>query len=385
MGKTAAKRTEFISGALIAIMFKASAITTTTIRLVLTVTGIKPIVWQDQSLILVDQRELPREVLYKKYQDAAGVYEAINKMVVRGAPAIGIAAAYGLYLGVKEHNEEDTKGFLRQVTKKAQYLSGARPTATNLFWALERMEKTALKHEKLPVKEIKERLLKEARAIHKEDGEINYRLGQHLLGLLHDGMGILTHCNAGQLATSKYGTATAPLYLAQERGWKLRIFADETRPRFQGASLTTFELMEAGMDVTLITDSMAAAVMSKGLADAVITGTDRVAANGDAANKIGTLGLSVLAAHYKIPFYIAAPTPTIDMSLDGGDKIPIEFRDTREITEIFGVKIAPDGCQAYNPAFDVTPAENITAIITEKGIARPPFTASLKEIMTAPC
>ena len=345
------------------------------------VVGIEPIRWQGEYLSLLDQTQLPQKTVYKKYRDAEGVQAAIKTMVVRGAPAIGIAAAYGLYLGSKSYRGSQQEELLKVLEEKSAVLASARPTATNLFWALERMKQVFLTNKSLPVEQIKALLLAGAKKIHAEDEAINLGIGENLLSLLQDGMGILTHCNAGMLATSKYGTATAPLYLAQERGWQLRIFADETRPRFQGASLTCFELKQAGMDVTLITDNMAAHVISKGWVDAVIVGTDRVAANGDVANKIGTLGLSILALHYNIPFYIAAPTPTIDMSIASGDKIPIEERDTREITEIAGVMIAPLGIKAYNPAFDVTPAKNITAIVTEKAILRPPFPSALKQLM----
>ena len=344
--------------------------------------SIEPIRFRDDGLILLDQTLLPKKVVYKKYQDAEGVYEAIKTMVVRGAPAIGIAAAYGLYLGSRSYAGSSQEDLVKVLEQKASLLAGARPTAANLFWALGRMKQVYLSGKNLSVEQMRTLLLAEAKKIHAEDEIINRSIGEHLLGLLQDRMGILTHCNAGMLATSKYGTATAPLYLAQEKGWQLHIFADETRPRFQGAALTAFELQQAGMDVTLITDNMAAHVMSKGWIDAVIVGTDCIAANGDVANKIGTLGLSILALHYNIPFYIAAPTPTVDMSITSGDKIEIEQRDTREITEVAGFTIAPVGIKAYNPAFDITPAENITAIITEKGIIRPPFPSALKQLMS---
>jgi methylthioribose-1-phosphate isomerase len=242
------------------------------------------------------------------------------------------------------------------------------------------MGNKALKLKDKPVSQIKESLKEEAIAIHKEDEEINRRIGENLLTLLKDGMGILTHCNAGVLATTRYGTALSPIYLAKERGWKLKVYADETRPRLQGSTLTAFELCQAGIDVTLITDNMAAVVMSQGKIDAVIVGCDRIAANGDTANKIGTLGVSILAKYFGIPMYIAAPTPTIDMKMPTGKEIPIEERSAEEVTCRFGIWTAPKEVKVYNPSFDVTPHENITAIITEKGIIYPPFEQNLSEL-----
>jgi len=343
--------------------------------------NIEPIRWQDDCLVLLDQTKLPGRIVYNKYCDAVSIHKAIKTMVVRGAPAIGITAAYGLYLAIRDYKNDAQTDFAKTVGAKADYLATARPTAVNLFWALERMKQLVYRHQNDSVEKVKMLLLEEAVRIHREDGEINRSIGENLLKLLRDGMGILTHCNAGVLATSKYGTATAPLYLAHEKGWRLQVFADETRPRLQGASLTAFELREAGIDVTLITDNMAAHVMSQGWINTVIVGTDRVAANGDVANKIGTLALSIIAAYYGIPFYVAAPTSSIDMSLTSGDKIPIEERDICEITKPLGIAAAPQGCKAYNPAFDITPAENITAIITEKGIVLPPYPQNLKQIM----
>ena len=276
-------------------------------------TTILPIQWKDDCLILLDQTLLPGEVQFEEFRTAEGVWAAIRTMKVRGAPAIGIAAAYGLYLGIMDAPEDSFDSFYKEIQEKAKYLATARPTAVNLSWALDRMKNTALADQNLPISNIKRRLIEEAIKIHQEDGEINRKIGENLLTLLEDGMGILTHCNAGALATSKYGTATAPMYLAKEMGWNLKVYADETRPRLQGASLTVFELQQAGIDVTLIADNMAAVVMSQGKIDAVIVGCDRVAANGDTANKIGTLGVSILASHFGIPFYVAAPSPTIDL------------------------------------------------------------------------
>lgn len=336
--------------------------------------------WENDKLILLDQTVLPNEIVYKEYTDLESVWEAIRTMVVRGAPAIGVTAAYGVYLGIKDAPETSFDSFWAVMKEGTDYLATSRPTAVNLFWAIDRMKDVAYANRDKSVPELKERLLKEAKLIHQEDEEINKRIGENLLTLLEDGMGILTHCNAGALATTKYGTATAPMYLAKEKGWNLKVFADETRPRLQGSTLTAFELHQAGIDVTLITDNMAAFVMSQEKIDAIIVGADRVAANGDVANKIGTLGLSILAKEYNIPFYVAVPTPTIDLETDTGNEIPIEERDKEEVIKGFGPYTAPKDVQVYNPAFDVTPAENITAIVTEKGIVRAPFQVNLQKL-----
>ena len=331
---------------------------------------LNPIEWKNDALVLLDQTKLPNDIVYEEFTTVEGVWDAIVTMKVRGAPAIGVAAAYGVYLSVRDI----TSNVEEEVQKHADYLATSRPTAVNLFWALDRMK--AVKSDSL-----KEALLEEAKAIHKEDEEINRAIGENLLTLLNDGMGILTHCNAGSLATSKYGTATAPMYLAKEKGWDFKVYADETRPRLQGSTLTALELSRAGIDVTVITDSMAGMVMSQGKIQAVIVGCDRVAANGDTANKIGTLGVSILAKHYGIPFYIAAPTPTIDLQTPTGAEIPIEERDKSEVIEGFGKLTAPAHVNVYNPAFDVTPAEHITAIVTEKGIVRAPFKENLAKLL----
>ncbi|MGD9676844.1 MAG: S-methyl-5-thioribose-1-phosphate isomerase [Vulcanibacillus sp.] len=336
--------------------------------------------WENEKLILLDQTLLPNNVVYEEFDTAEGVWEAIRVMKVRGAPAIGVAAAYGLYLGIKNTKERKYKNFYKELKTKSDYLATARPTAVNLFWALERMENKAIENKELEVEEIRRILHQEAISIHQEDEEINRNIGENLLTLLKDGMGILTHCNAGALATTRYGTATAPMYLAKKKGWNLKIYADETRPRLQGSTLTAFELQKAGIDVVVITDNMAAMVMQQGKISAVIVGCDRVAANGDTANKIGTLGVSILARHFNIPFYVAAPTPTIDLKTKSGKEIPIEERESSEITKRFGVSTAPEGVNTYNPAFDVTPYENITAIVTEKGIIYQPFEESLKKL-----
>ncbi len=337
--------------------------------------------WKNEELILIDQTLLPNQVVYESFQTAEGVWDAIQVMKVRGAPAIGVAAAYGLYLGIKEAPEESFGLFWEELKKVSTYLGTSRPTAVNLFWALERMENTAKEHMDLPISQLKQRLLEEAILIHREDEEINRKIGENALTLLKDGMGVLTHCNAGALATTKYGTATAPMYLAKEKGWNLKVYSDETRPRLQGSMLTALELHRAGIDVTVITDNMAAVVMSQGKIDAVIVGTDRVAANGDVANKIGTLGVSILAKYYNIPFYVAAPTPTIDLRTETGNDIPIEERDKSEVINRFGQFSAPADSKVFNPSFDVTPNENVTAIITEKGIVRAPYKENLKKLL----
>ena len=336
--------------------------------------------WENEKLVLLDQTVLPNNIIYEDFETAEKVWEAIRVMKVRGAPAIGVAAAYGLYLGIKDAHEGRFEDFFKVLKAKSDYLATSRPTAVNLFWALERMENKALANKDLSVTEIKKVLREEAILIHREDEEINRMIGENLLTLLDDGMGILTHCNAGALATTKYGTATSPMYLAKEKGWNFKVYSDETRPRLQGSTLTAFELQQAGIDVTVITDNMVAMVMSQGKINAVIVGCDRIAANGDTANKIGTLGVAILAKHYNIPFYVAAPTPTIDLKTKTGKGIPIEERDSREITHRFGVPTAPEGIKTYNPAFDVTPNELITAIVTEKGVIYQPYEDNLKKL-----
>ncbi len=345
--------------------------------------SLKAIEWKKDRLVLLDQTLLPNQIVYEEFDTAEGVREAIKEMKVRGAPAIGMAAAYGLYLGVREAPDGSFEEFHRVLKEKAGLLATSRPTAVNLFWALERMVNKVQSNRHLPVPAIKKLLEQEAILIQQEDEEINRKIGENLLTLLKDGMGILTYCNAGALATSRYGTATSPLYLARERGWNLRVFSCETRPRLQGSTLTALELCAAGIDVTVITDNMAAMVMSQGKIDAVIVGCDRLAANGDAANKIGTLGVSILARHYGIPFYVAVPTPTIDLNTKTGNDIPIEERDPSEVTHRFGIPTAPPNVKVYNPGFDVTPHQNITAIVTEKGVIYPPYTENIEKLCTA--
>ncbi|MBM7565382.1 S-methyl-5-thioribose-1-phosphate isomerase [Paenibacillus sacheonensis] len=343
--------------------------------------GLQSVIWSGAQLDLLDQRLLPEEIVYLPLVSAQDVWEAIRHLKVRGAPAIGIAAAYGVVLGSR-NAEKNLSEWLRAVREAAAHLATSRPTAVNLFWALDRMtaRAEALAASGSDLAACKDALLQEAIAIQSEDEETNRLIGEHALTLFQDGMGVLTHCNAGGLATAKYGTALAPFYLALEQGIQLRVFADETRPVLQGARLTAFELQQAGVDVTLICDNMAGMVMSKGWIDAVIVGTDRVAANGDVANKIGTYSVAVLAKAHGIPFYVACPLSTIDLNTPSGSEIPIEERNAEEITEGFGKRTAPAGIKVYNPAFDVTPNEYVTAIITEKGIIRQPFDVNLKAL-----
>jgi methylthioribose-1-phosphate isomerase len=346
--------------------------------------------WAGEHLDLLDQRLLPEEVVYLELETAEEVWEAIRHLKVRGAPAIGIAAAFGLYLGVRGfafdagRGQESMDEFLQEVKKQADYLATSRPTAVNLFWALDRMKRRAEAlidaSLRLSAEEIKQGVLDEAIQIQAEDEETCRMIGEHALTLLQDGIGVLTHCNAGGLATSKYGTALAPLYLAKEKGWDIKVFADETRPVLQGARLTAFELQQAGVDVTLICDNMAGMVMSKGWVQAVIVGTDRVAANGDVANKIGTYSVAVLAKAHGIPFYVACPLSTIDLETPTGKEIPIEERHEDEITIGFGKRTAPKGVKVFNPAFDITPHEYVTAIITEKGVVQAPYEQNLRKL-----
>lgn len=336
--------------------------------------------YKDGRLYIIDQTKLPTELEVIEIKDVEQCFDAIKKLKVRGAPAIGIAAAYGVFISVRNFNGSIYDDFYAQFKENKDYLASSRPTAINLFWALDRMERVVLENKDLSIEEIKNILEKEAILIHKEDEETCRKIGENGLKVLKSGMTLLTHCNAGRLATAKYGTALAPIYLAKERGMNIKVFADETRPLLQGSRLTAFELMEAGIDVTLITDNMAAMVMAQGKIDMVIVGTDRVAANGDIANKIGTYGLAVLAKIHGIPFYVAGPLSTIDLATSNGYDIPIEERDEMEIINGFGRQTAPNDVKVYNPAFDITPNELITGIITEKGIARPPYDVSIRSL-----
>ena len=325
----------------------------------------------DGHLRMIDQTLLPAEFTEIDCHDVQTVWEAIKMLRVRGAPAIGIAAAYGVCLGIQGVVGHDQGEFDDRLNETADYLATSRPTAVNLFWALDRMRHAAEPLHGKPTEEIAAALLAEARAIHQEDRQMCRAIGRYGAELLEDGQGVLTHCNAGGLATSDYGTALAVVFAASEAGKTLHVYADETRPLLQGARLTAWELHERGIDVTLICDNMAAQVMREGRVQAVVTGADRIAANGDAANKIGTYGVALLAAAHKIPFYVAAPSSTFDLSIVSGAEIPIEQRDPREVTHGFGRQTAPEGVAVYNPAFDVTPAELIAGIICERGVIRP--------------
>jgi methylthioribose-1-phosphate isomerase len=326
----------------------------------------------DGYLELLDQTQLPARVAQIECHDVAAVVDAIQRLCVRGAPAIGIAAAYGVCLGLQQPAGGDAAAVFARLPEVVTQLAASRPTAVDLFWALERMRRAAERvRDCQSAAEIQRTLLAEAHAIHEQDRQRCHAIGRHGAALLADGQGVLTHCNAGGLATSGYGTALAVLFAAHEAGKQLHVYADETRPLLQGARLTTWELMQRGLDVTLICDSMAAQVMREGRVQAVITGADRIAANGDTANKIGTYGLALAATAHQLPFYVAAPTSTFDRTVASGAEIPIEHRGAAEITHGFGSQTAPDGVRVYNPAFDVTPADLITAIICERGIIRP--------------
>lgn len=344
---------------------------------------IKTIEWNAdaQAARLVDQTLLPNELKYLDIQDIQAMWEAIKILRVRGAPAIGIAAAFGVYLGVRQSAATDYATFKIDIDQAVGYLNTSRPTAVNLFWATRRMQKLSVENADLSVPDLKKLLLSEAIAMVAEDNLVCKAIGDFGAALINDGDSWLTHCNAGGLATAQWGTATAPIYVAFSQGKKLHVFADETRPLLQGARLTAWELQQVGVPVTLITDNMAATVMSQGRVQGVIVGTDRVAANGDVANKIGTLGVAILAKEFGVPFYVAAPMSSIDMSLASGDLIPIEERKPEEVTEGFGKRTAPHGVQVYNPAFDVTPHRYVAALITEKGIVRAPFDHNLKALL----
>ncbi len=339
--------------------------------------AVTTIEWDNGKVKLIDQTLLPNEVKYITCDTVECVWEAIKMLRVRGAPAIGIAGALGTVVGVWDVEAATYQEFEDKLNQVTDYLATSRPTAVNLFWALSRMKTVAQQHKTQDITTLKETLLAEALKIIEEDRLMCRAIGGHGQKLVKTKDTILTHCNAGGLATSGYGTALAVMFAAHEAGKSIKVYADETRPLLQGARLTTWELMQAGIDVTLICDNMAAQVMKEGKINSVIVGADRIAANGDAANKIGTYGVAVLAKEHKIPFYVAAPTSTLDMTLKTGEDIPIEQRGAEEITEGFGKRTAPANAKVYSPAFDVTPARLIDAIITENGIARKPYTESL--------
>ncbi len=336
--------------------------------------------WVDGELVILDQTKLPGTVVEERQASVEQVWESIRLLKVRGAPAIGIAGAYGLLVALKPHREDPVPEFLAAAERSATYLDSSRPTAVNLGWALSRM--MALARRLAPsvssAAALYDQLVEEAVRVHEEDRAICRAIGEHGLALIRPGCGVLTHCNAGALATSELGTATAPMYLAHARGIPFRVYADETRPLLQGARLTSWELQRSGLDVTLICDDMAAHMMSQGLVDVCMVGCDRVAANGDAANKIGTMGVAILAKHFEIPFYVACPSSTVDLATQDGSAIVIEERDQDEVTSFGMRRTAPEGVKVRNPAFDVTPHELIAGFITDRGLIRPDFKRNLE-------
>ena len=336
----------------------------------------------DGHLELIDQTLLPTEFTEIACKDVQTVWDAIKQLKVRGAPAIGIAAGYGMVVGLQTVSDSASKEeFFSRLKEVSDYLAGSRPTAVNLFWAIERIARTAESNRDKSIAELKSILLTDAIAIHDEDREMCHAIGRFGAELLKDGQGVLTHCNAGGLATAEYGTALSVFFTAQDVGKNLHIFVDETRPLLQGSRLTAWELQHRQIESTLICDNMAAQVMREGKVQAVVTGADRIARNGDSANKIGTYGVACLAKAHNIPFYIAAPTTTFDLTIESGDEIPIEERASEEITNGFNKQTAPDGVNVYNPAFDVTPAELIKAIITEKGIIQPVTVEEIQRVI----
>lgn len=341
------------------------------------------ITWSRGRLRLIDQTQLPNKLVYEWCDTVEQVWDAIKQLKVRGAPAIGVAAGYGVLVALRKFTPKDSDELVGKVDEAAAYLASSRPTAVNLTWALERMQAVAHDMKDQTPNRIMAALKKEAVEIHDEDRKLCEQLGKHGAKLIRSGSTVLTHCNAGALATGGMGTALAGIFVAHDQGKKVAVIADETRPLLQGARLTAWEMQQAGIDVTLICDNMAAQVMKEGKVDLVITGADRIAANGDVANKIGTYGVAVLAKAHGIPFYVAAPSSTFDLSLRSGDEIPIEQRDPEEITNGFGRRTAPRKVNVYSPAFDVTPARLVAGLITEKGLIRPPYRVNIAAILGA--
>jgi methylthioribose-1-phosphate isomerase len=338
--------------------------------------------WRDEGIVMIDQRKLPSAEVYVTCRTAPEVAKAIKTMVIRGAPAIGVAAAMGIALGMRKSKATGTKQFATDFQKTCDLLAATRPTAVNLFWAIERMKRAfaAAAQAGCSVDEIRQRLDAEARAIHDEDVASCRTMGAHGATLVPQTANILTHCNAGALATAGYGTALGVIRAAVAQGKKVAVLADETRPFLQGARLTAWELVKDGIDTTVITDNMAASMMQLGHVDLVVVGADRIAANGDVANKVGTYGVAVLAKEHGIPFYVAAPISSADLGTPDGAHIPIEERSEKEVTHVGSARLTPGGARIRNPAFDVTPARFVTAIVTERGIARPPYDKSLAEL-----
>jgi methylthioribose-1-phosphate isomerase len=341
---------------------------------------IQTLEWTDQGVRFIDQTKLPTEETYVNCTTHQQVADVIVTMVVRGAPAIGVAAAMGIALAVKNSKAETVGDLKRDFDEACDVIGKTRPTAVNLFWAIRRMQQKFERVRIRPIPQIKQTLIEESKRMHAEDIAANQAMGRHGATLMPSEGGVLTHCNAGALATAGYGTALGVIRGAIEQGKKIHVYADETRPFLQGSRLTAWELMKDGIPTTVISDNMAGAMMSKGKIKAVVVGADRIAANGDVANKIGTYTVAILAKEHGIPFYVAAPLSTVDMACPDGSKIPIEQRDKREVSHIAGKQMVPDGVQIENPAFDVTPAKYVTAIITEKGIARAPYIESLREL-----
>lgn len=335
--------------------------------------------WNADGVVMIDQRKLPASEIYVTCKTANDVAKAIKSMVIRGAPAIGVAAAMGIALGMRRSTATGTKQFTTEFQRTCDLLAGTRPTAVNLFWAIERMKRTFAEAAQggASVDELKQRLETDARLIHDEDVQSCRTMGEHGAALVPDAARILTHCNAGALATAGFGTALGVIRAAAGQGKKVTVLADETRPFLQGARLTAWELVKDGIETTVITDNMAASMMRLGDIDLVVVGADRIAANGDVANKIGTYGVAVLAREHGLPFYVAAPLSTIDLDTPDGGRIPIEERNDREVTHVGASRLTPEGAKIRNPAFDVTPAKFVTAIITERGIARAPYIESL--------
>jgi methylthioribose-1-phosphate isomerase len=339
---------------------------------------VETIVWTDQGVVMIDQTRLPNEEVYVTCRDHYEVAEAIRSMVIRGAPAIGVAAAMGVALGLAK---ADGKNLDAEFERICDTLAGTRPTAVNLFWAIDRMKKLYGSMRGQPAEVIRERLVEEAQQIRLEDIAINQAIGRHGAELIPDGKTVLTHCNAGALATAGYGTALGVIRAAVGAGKNIDVFADETRPFLQGARLTAWELQRDGIPTTVITDSMAGHFLKAGRIGCVVVGADRIAANGDVANKIGTYGVAVLARENNVPFYVAAPVSTLDLTLPSGESIPIEQRAADEVRHVSGVPVVPEGVAVENPAFDVTPHRYVSAIITERGVALPPYTESLRNLM----
>jgi methylthioribose-1-phosphate isomerase len=340
--------------------------------------------WQDDAIVMVDQRKLPGREVYVRCKTPAEVARAIKTMVIRGAPAIGVAAAMGIALGMRRSAAQGTRQFAVDFTKLCNLMAGTRPTAVNLFWAIERMKRSFAAGAQAgeSVDELRARLEREARAIHDEDVRSCREMGRHGAALVPSNARILTHCNAGALATAGYGTALGVIRAAAEEGKVTQVFADETRPFLQGARLTAWELVRDNVPTTVITESMAGPLMRRGDVDMIVVGADRIAANGDVANKIGTYTVALLAEAHAVPFYVAAPLSTIDLSTPDGDRIPIEQRNPREVTHLGATRLAPDGAAVWNPAFDITPHRLVTGIITERGVARPPYAESLQKLFT---